>query len=64
MILFKSSPEKRTGKYCIIKFNKRVVMRVRQTNGLRLSTEFIDKVNPTKNRYKERPIFDLIDFLI
>ena len=37
-------------------------MRVRQTNGLRLSTEFIDKVNPTKNRYKERPIFDLLDF--
>lgn len=37
-------------------------MRVRQTNGLRFSTEFIDKVNPTKNRYRERPIFDLLDF--
>ena len=37
-------------------------MIVRQTNGLRLKTELVDKINPTKNRYKERPIFDLVSF--
>ena len=37
-------------------------MIVRQTNGLRLKTELVDKINPTKNRYKQRPIFDLVSF--
>ena len=35
-------------------------MKIRLTNSL--TTELIDKANPAKNRYKTRPIFDLINF--